>query len=173
MSMIYKYKKSLGDKEQTITLEDTGITISEFEKIRMIPYNSIKRILLKYNNSRFRRKEYICKIISEDKPDFTFTSKFYSGIGNFYDQGSEYRSFILELHKKIADFTEIEFSGGIKSFLFWTSVVLSGILLFLFSFIFISFWGIMGIILPLIFFIKLTGYFYHNRPVKYNPYHNR
>ncbi len=168
--MIYRYKKSLVDKEQFIELKKNEISITEFNKIQKIPFQSIKKILLKYNNSNYKRKEYICKIITDLGYNFTFSSKFYSGIGNFYDQGSEYRNFILALHKGISDEKrDILYIGGIKPFFYWSGIVVSVGLLVLFTYLLFSFFGIMGIILPVICMIKFIGYFYHNRPVKYNP----
>ena len=168
--MIYRYKKSLVDKEQFIELKKNEISISEFDKIQKISFQSIQKILLSYNNSHYKKKEYICKIITDIGHNLTFSSKFYSAIGNFYDQGSEYRNFILELHKRISnEKRDILYIGGIKPFFYWSGIVISVSLLILFTYLLFSFFGIMGIILPVIFTIKLIGYFYHNRPVKYNP----
>jgi len=168
--MKYRYKKSLVDKEQLIELHDKEISISEFDKVMNIPYHSIIKIHLKYNSSRYKKKEYSCKIFTDLEFNYTFTSKFYSGIGKFYDQGSDYRKTIIEFHKRASDNnSSINYRGGLRSLFFWFGLPISTAFLLLFSIPLINFLGIMGIVLPLIFGIKLFGYFYHNRPVKYNP----
>ncbi|MBN2459965.1 MAG: hypothetical protein JXB60_00025 [Candidatus Cloacimonetes bacterium] len=174
--MQYQYKKSLVDKEVTFMLENSILKVRSDEEELRIPLESIREIHLKFNRSRFKGREYRCIIKTDLNRKISFSNKFFSGIGNFYDQSDEYTDFLLILHQKMTEFNpDAVGRSGSKPGIYLLEILFSLFFLLVFGFLLIAALNLLGLLIIIFLSIPVIGYIIKNRPGKYKmsdiPYH--
>ena len=175
--MIYSFRKSAFEKEKSYELTQDGIKITDHEgAVSLVKYSDILQVNLSFVSTK-HNSFYQCDLKLNAGNNLLFKSQHFAGIANFEDRGTDYANFITGMHKILnAAGLNIKYKKGISSLGYFASMAVFIIAGIIFPIVSIGMliggqiiFGIVGIFVSIMLFLRMKKYMKKNKPGAYTP----
>jgi hypothetical protein len=173
----YVYRPTAFGAPHHFRLSARGIEWDTGRRSGLVDFNRVRRVRMVYRPATLQAYRFVTEIWSSDAPRLKIGSVSAKNMVELVNQGGDYRTFIVELHRRVAATgATVRFDAGINPLLYWP-----GLAAFTAAAI-----GFIGLILRalseraglaalliaaflLLFLWQAGNIFYRNRPHSYRP----
>ena len=114
MDITYSVKQDAFTKEIVFCIDDdklsasiNGVIVNKIDLIKIV------QVRMKYAPTRYVKNKFVMEVKDLSGQSITISKAHYLSLGKFEDRGNEYREFVLQLHKKLANVNNIcKFTSG-------------------------------------------------------------
>jgi hypothetical protein len=173
----YVYRPSAVSPPRSFRLSQQGIEWDTGRRSGRVDYSRVRRLKMIYRPATMHAYRFVTEISSPDAPRLKIASVTAKNMIELVDQADEYRTFITELHRRLAQAGATpRFEAGINPLLYWPGLVAfvaAGVGFIGLAIRAISEGASLAALLIAAFlalFLWQTGnIFYRNRPTTYRP----
>jgi len=123
---IYRYRPRVMSNERVFALLDRAIEWEEGRRSGQILYADISRIRLGYRPGNLANNRFVAEIWAKDGTKLEIASLSARTMFDSENLGPQFRIFIAELHRRIADVsTSCHFEGGLPAWRWWPAAIVA------------------------------------------------
>jgi hypothetical protein len=120
----YSFKPSLAAAPSEFTLGMAGMDVRTGRRDLHIPYGDVRHVRLVFRPATMLHHRFLTEIRAKAAPKITIASASSRSMMDYTRHDAEYRSFIAELHRRIAlSGASAKFRAGAPALLYWAGVV--------------------------------------------------
>ena len=173
----YSFRPSAFGAPRNFLLSDRAISWEIGRRSGAVAFDRIDRVRLSYRPATLQARRFATEIWSAGTPRLDVVSSSWKSMVEQIDQGDAYRTFLIELHKRLAkDGRAVRFEAGMHRLIFWPGLILFTAAALGFVGLTIraiqSDAGIAALFIAaflLLFLWQAGNIFYRNRPTTYRP----
>jgi hypothetical protein len=173
----YSFRPSAFGGSRNFTLSDRGLAWEIGRRSGTIAFDRIDRVRLSYRAATLQTNRFATEIWSAGTPRLDIVSYSWKSMVEQTDQGDAYRSFVVELHKRLAgEGRSVRFDAGMAPLIYWPGLVVFVAAAIGFGGLTVralqSGAGVAALLIGgflLLFLWQAGNIFYRNRPGSYRP----